>query len=380
MIIIGRLLNGFAMSIGTNSANVYMAEISNPKLRGFMMSIGSIILSFGILLMYATGLFFHWRVVAWISFIGAILPIFMTAIWTPESPLWLIYKGQDAKALKSLKFLKNSKYGLDAQTSFNEMKMIKEKKDLLINKDLENVSVFQCIAWQLSKPTVFKPALLMIIFFALQQFTGIYTFQFHAVKMLQEVTHGINIKLATLAFGTFRFILSFVATGVVHKYGRRPLCILSGIVMGITLFISGLCFHYRTSGYANLMITWTPLICMLLYISAGSIGIMLIPWIMPSEMFPTEVKGLLIGPIMGWCNTIMFVAVHFYDDFKRILGGMLGILWLYSFISILTVLFVWIFIPETHIMKLSEIEDYFKDNTVYLLRKKKIVKKEQLIV
>lgn len=119
---------------------------------------------------------------------------------------------------------------------------------------------------------------------------------------------------------------------------------------------------------------------MLLYISSGSIGIMLIPWILPSEMFPTEVKGLLIGPIMGWCNAIMFVAVHFYGDMKRILGGMLGILWFYSLISILTVFFVWVFIPETHIMKLSEIEDYFRDNSVYLFKKKKIVKKQQLIV
>jgi len=113
---------------------------------------------------------------------------------------------------------------------------------------------------------------------------------------------------------------------------------------------------------------------MLLYISAGSIGIMLIPWMMPSEMFPTEVKGLLIGPIMGWCNAVMFVAVHFYGDLKEILGGMLGILWLYSLISMFTVLFVWVFIPETHRMKLSAIEDYFKDNTIYLLRKNKTIK------
>jgi len=117
---------------------------------------------------------------------------------------------------------------------------------------------------------------------------------------------------------------------------------------------------------------------MLLYISAGSVGIMLIPWILPSEMFPTEVKGLFLGPIMGWCNAVMFVAVHFYEDLKGVLGGMLGILWFYSFISLLTVFFVWLFIPETHKMKLSEIEDYFKDKTIYLLRKKKTVKNEQL--
>lgn len=65
------------------------------------------------------------------------------------------------------------------------MKITKEKKDLLVNKDLKDLNVLQRIAWHLSKPTVFKPAILMVIFFALQQFTGIYTFQFHAVKMLQ---------------------------------------------------------------------------------------------------------------------------------------------------------------------------------------------------
>lgn len=68
IIIIGRLFTGFAMSmailnlynfyfmyfnvnsvlaIGSNSANVYMAEISSPKLRGSMMSISSVMLSFG---------------------------------------------------------------------------------------------------------------------------------------------------------------------------------------------------------------------------------------------------------------------------------------------------------------------------------------------
>lgn len=61
--------------------------------------------------MYSTGLYLHWRIVAWIAFVGAVLPVFMTLFWTPESPLWLIYKDQDTKALKSLKyFYQNSKY------------------------------------------------------------------------------------------------------------------------------------------------------------------------------------------------------------------------------------------------------------------------------
>lgn len=65
------------------------------------------------------------------------------------------------------------------------MKKNKEIKDLARNNVIENSNMFKRIKWHLSKPTVYKPALFMVILFVLQQFTGIYTFQFHAVKMLQ---------------------------------------------------------------------------------------------------------------------------------------------------------------------------------------------------
>lgn len=63
------------------------------------------------LVIYTTGLFLPWRIVAWIAFVGAILSVFTTSFWAPESPLWLIYKGKDTKALKSLAyFSQNPKY------------------------------------------------------------------------------------------------------------------------------------------------------------------------------------------------------------------------------------------------------------------------------
>lgn len=78
------------------------------------------------------------------------------------------------------------------QDSFNEMKTYKEK-NLSINKDIGNSNVFMRIAWYLSKPTIYKPAILMIIFFVLQQFTGIYTLQMFAVEML-KVINTLSIK------------------------------------------------------------------------------------------------------------------------------------------------------------------------------------------
>lgn len=175
------------------------------------------------------------------------------------------------------------------QASFNEMKKIKEKNDVLTNKDIENSNIFRRMVWHLSNPTVIKPLIILSTFFVLQQFTGIYTFQFHAVNMLkvlyiiflilllilllfniyillciyiyflilQEVVKGVDVKFATFLFGFLRFILSFVATGMLHTYGRRPLCMMSGIIMAITLLISGFCFHLKAIGsYCFLIIIY----------------------------------------------------------------------------------------------------------------------------
>lgn len=68
------------------------------------------------------------------------------------------------------------------------------------------------------------------------------------VLLFKEVAKEIDFKLATLLFGFLRFILSFVATGMLRNYGRRSLCISSGIIMAITLFVSGWCMHLRNKG------------------------------------------------------------------------------------------------------------------------------------
>lgn len=75
------------------------------------------------------------------------------------------------------------------------MKTNKEKKDLLMNNDIGNSNVFMRISWYLCKPTIYKPALLMVVFFVLQQFTGIYTLQMYAVDMLKVIILYLNMKI-----------------------------------------------------------------------------------------------------------------------------------------------------------------------------------------
>lgn len=49
-------------------------------------------------------------------------------------------------------------------------------------------------------------------------------------------------------------------------------------------------------------------------------------------------------------------------------------LWLFGGVSLTAVVFIFIFVPETHKKQLQEIQDYFKHNTFYFLSKRKLSK------
>ena len=104
MIFVGRVLAGLATALATSPAIVYITEVARPELRGSLMSFGPTLASFGMLLAYLMGAFVSWRLVAWLSIIFAVIPIFLIQFIVPESPVWLVTKGKIEEARKSLEW------------------------------------------------------------------------------------------------------------------------------------------------------------------------------------------------------------------------------------------------------------------------------------
>ena len=52
MLIVARIINGFAVGMLTSQGPIYIAEISTPKLRGRLISIQQWMITWGILIMY----------------------------------------------------------------------------------------------------------------------------------------------------------------------------------------------------------------------------------------------------------------------------------------------------------------------------------------
>lgn len=92
-------------AVGSSPAIVYITEVARPDLRGSLISSGPTIASLGMVIAYASGAYFSWRIVSWMSIFCTLIPVVLIQLFVPESPVYLVTKGRIEDAAASLKFL-----------------------------------------------------------------------------------------------------------------------------------------------------------------------------------------------------------------------------------------------------------------------------------
>jgi Sugar (and other) transporter. len=168
--------------------------------------------------------------------------------------------------------------------------------------------------------------------------------------------------------------MSIIAAIASCRFGRRPLIILSGLGMCMTTLIVAIYLLINpaeyTGGFRNLENStdnvtstesqhWICIVCILLYVCFGSLGVLVIPWTLIGELLPIKVRGIGSGFMVGVAYILMFSVVKSFP-FALSLIGTVGIFFFFSFMSLAGVAYVYKFLPETLGKPLQEIEEYFK--------------------
>lgn len=108
---------GFCVSIISMVTQVYVSEIASPDIRGFLSAIQKVAGHVGFLLSFSLGAYLDWRQLAMLVAIAPIM-LFLTVIYIPETPSYLLLKGRDEEAYTALQFLRgpNSCVDLELET------------------------------------------------------------------------------------------------------------------------------------------------------------------------------------------------------------------------------------------------------------------------
>lgn len=115
-LIAGRFFLGVASGAFCVAAPMYTGEIASKQIRGILGSFFQLMVTIGILFVYAVG---SGTSAFTLSIICGVIPLVFGAVFVfmPESPLYLVSKGQSEKAVASIKWLRGDKYDSEAEAA-----------------------------------------------------------------------------------------------------------------------------------------------------------------------------------------------------------------------------------------------------------------------
>lgn len=343
VLILSRILVGLAVGIVNFIVPLYLSEVAPKHMRGKLVSLYQWAITAGILFSYIiNGAFasavYNWR---WMLFAGVVPGIVLLVGMTflGDTPRWLISKNRDEEAKKI--------YG-KIEPDADAEKEIAEIKETL-KSELGSDKKIKFKKWMI------MPFVVGIGIMFAQICTGINTIIYYAPTIFKLAGFEDNISAiyATAGIGLINFLMTIIAVFFTDKFGRKPLLYIG--LTGVMLSLLGLGCAFNFAGLLGGSLKWVAVGSLAAYIICFAFSLGPIGWIIVSEVFPLKIRGLA----MSMCTVANFAFNFFVVGSFPVLLNRIGgayTFWMFAFVSLLCILFVYFFVPETKGISLEKIE------------------------
>lgn len=338
-LIIGRLIIGSAIGLAAMSIPMYLAEIAPPEIRGAVIFLFQMAITVGIFFAFIINYLFHhqenWRAMFGVGIIPAII-LGIGVLLIPESPRWLMLKGNHHKAHKNLHKLRGHSQIED------ELSAIKHSAENTINS-------FKI----LFSKSLRAPIAITACIFIFQQLTGVNTIFYYAPTLFEAagIQGNSSEMLAILSTGGVNILATLLGLWLIDHAGRRNLLHLGFIGIIISQIVLG-CAYSHLFGSE---IKWVCVIASLCFIAFYAISLSGMAYLIMAELFPLKARSsgiALISCISFGFN--MLITASFLHLANRL--GFANTYWFYAILTSVGLLFVTKFVPETKHVSLEHIE------------------------
>ncbi|CAH1406567.1 unnamed protein product [Nezara viridula] len=356
---------GFSIGVMEAPTLSYVGEIAQPHLRGVLASCTSVYVSVGTLLMYSLGTFLHWKTAMAISTCVPVLT-FVAILQIPESPVWLLLRGRDVEAMRSLCWLRGWTTPDKVEKELRQMQdhAIASK---LVPSDISEKNpdgilrkpTFKEKMVDLMRPAMMRPLTLVICFFFFTHSAGLNGARPYLVKVYTRLGVSINPFLGTVLGAISQIIGVFVCMVSVRRVGKRKLALITMFLCSTINLCLGLYSLFHETGY--LYLSWLPLVLMALLSFTANSGFAIIPWALLAEVFPPRGRGVGGGLSAASFYIEWFIVTKTWPYIQSVIQ-LYGMFFLYSSLGFIGTFYLYMNLPETEGKSLEEIEGMFKKN------------------
>ncbi|XP_037348839.1 solute carrier family 2, facilitated glucose transporter member 6 isoform X2 [Talpa occidentalis] len=304
MLLLGRVLTGFAGGLTAACIPVYVSEIAPPGVRGALGATPQLMAVFGSLSLYALGLQLPWRWLA-VAGEGPVLIMVLLLSFMPNSPRFLLSRGRDAEALRALAWLR----GADADIRW-EFEQIQDN----VQRQSSRMS------WaEVRDPHMYRPIVIAVLMRLLQQLTGVTPILVYLQPIFDKMAVLLPAKDDAAIVGAVRLLSVLIAALTMDLAGRKVLLFISGYAMG-----------------------WGP-----------------ITWLLMSEILPLRARGVASGlcVLVSWLT-----AFALTKSFLLVVNafGLQTPFFFFAAICLVNLVFTSCCVPETRGRSLEQIESFFR--------------------
>jgi major inositol transporter-like SP family MFS transporter len=278
----------------------------------------------------------------------AIIPaiaLLVGMLFLPDSPRWYAVKGRFEDTRRVLNLSRNP---AEAAEEFDVI-VEHAKRDVAEDKgaalrDLRAYPWMRRILW------------IGIGLAVVQQATGINTVNYYAPTILESTGLGVSASLiATIAVGVTSVVMTIVGIILLGFVNRRPMLLIGFAGVAASQAVLGLTFLLGESTARSYII----LGAMLLFVAfvQGFIGTLV--WLLLSEIFPMTIRGFAMGIAVFVLWTVNALISFVFPILNAGLGST-GTFGIFVLVNLLSVVFVYRFVPETRGRTLEELEDDFR--------------------
>ncbi|XP_014279633.1 facilitated trehalose transporter Tret1 [Halyomorpha halys] len=349
-IYIARLLVGMGKGIAFTVIPVYLTEIAQLHLRGTMGSLFLTAGSLGTCYGYIIGASLSYEGINIANLVFAVL--LLTVGWLlPETPFYLLMKGKDKEAEKSLSIVRYTHRG--SATIKAEM----EQVAAAIESCKNDKARFIDIASSRSR----RRALVIVIATAFTvRLSGISPLMAYGLSILPPTGGGLRPEIYMVIFAVILTVVNYIGAVLSDICGRKILLLYSAIGACIVDFTFALYFTLITTGIDTSASTWLPYVCLLFYGLTWSVGLGVIHPFLASELFPTNVKSYASSISTIILGLSSFGINKMFGEVYRKNGGIEAMFYFFGSCSFLYCIFCIYFMIETKRKTFQEIQVFLK--------------------